>query len=126
MRESMKQMKLKSKYSRLINKLSHRDRRLLVIFLILILLLILCIVLLFKTSFSKKSLLPRSQYVFENELIPPSEPLHIDSYLLHRSIPVVWPEDECIKFFTLPEGEVLEQIQLSNDNMVKDILKDAP
>lgn len=67
-----------------------------------------------------------NKYVFEDDLIPPLEPQSISSYLLNRETPKEWSQEESEDFFTTPDGDFLQQIQLSNDRLITNVLKDAP
>jgi hypothetical protein len=113
------------KFKKWQEKLVNIDKRIFIIlssFIIILLLLILVCVF----NEKKEDPIPPSKYVLEDELISPKEPLLPDVYLLNRVIGEKWTKEECNSFFTQPNGDVLQQIQLSDDQMIKNILKDTP
>ncbi|OJF75999.1 MAG: hypothetical protein BKP49_09275 [Treponema sp. CETP13] len=65
-------------------------------------------------------------FVLEDDLIPPLEPQSVSSYMLNRTIPKKWSKQECEDLFSSPEDDLLQQIQFSNDKMIKNILRNAP
>jgi len=108
------------------NKFLIIDKRICIIIVLSLCLIITLILFCLTNKESKNTTQVASKYILEDELIPPKEPLLPDSYLLNRVTPETWPKEDCNKFFTQPTGEVFQQIQLSNDQIIKNILEDTP
>lgn len=90
------------------------------------LLLILLILFFITLTQQKRTKQLKIKYVLENQLIEPAEPTSENTYSVDRVTPDKWTSEECNNLFTVPKGDVFTQIQLSNDQMIKTILKDAP
>lgn len=76
---------------------------------------------------AKKPFTPPSvQYSIEEEPFLPSEPGVSDSYVYTNEVASSWTKEQGETWFTPPEGKQLEQLENSNDILVKRILESAP
>ena len=84
------------------------------------------IVLLSRFTAKKPFSAPPVQYSIDEEPVLPSEPGTIDSYVYTNEVASSWTKEQGEAWFTPPEGKQLEQLENSNDILVKRILESAP
>ncbi len=77
-------------------------------------------------SSKKKSAAPPVQYSMDEEPLLPAEPGFQDSYIYANALVPYWTQEEGAKWFTPPEGKLLEQLKDSNDLLIRRILESVP
>lgn len=66
------------------------------------------------------------QYLLDTEPMLPKKPGYDDEYIYSQIPSKSWTQEQIDGWFTRPEGENLDQLKLSNDQVVRRILEAAP
>jgi hypothetical protein len=66
------------------------------------------------------------QFVSDQELLVPSEPVLEKEYYFSRNNSETWDDQEVKEWFTVPDGRSFEQLQKANDGIAADITGAAP
>lgn len=91
------------------------------LFLVIILILILCL-----SPKKDKTSIPQTEYEISEYFYSPSSPEISDDYMYSRVPQQRWSEEEAREYITLPTEEMLEDLKLANDKLIKDILEASP
>lgn len=62
----------------------------------------------------------------DNSLEIPDGPIFYQSYYPARDAKGKWTIEETKEYFTIPDGSILEELEVTNDLLTKDILESAP
>lgn len=62
----------------------------------------------------------------DNNLEIPDGPVFYQNYYPARVTKDKWSVDETKDYFTIPDGSTLEELEMTNDLLTKDILESAP
>lgn len=93
---------------------------------ILIFIIILSVILLIGYGTKKKFYAQPVRYSINEAPFLPLEPGLQDAYIYANDTASFWTKEACEVWFTAPDGKLLEQLENSNDMMVKRILESAP
>lgn len=77
-------------------------------------------------SSKQQPLVEEPPLVIDQELIIPEGPSIPDGYALTRESKEKWQIEEAQEFFTMPDQTQLENLEYSNDKLIKDILGATP
>ncbi len=96
---------------------------------VLVLCIVLAVVLPAKNRRMQDSLPPvpdRGTVFSFSEIILPPEPGAVSGFILSRDRTYQWSADDVSRWFTIPDDELLDQLETKNDELVRNILEAAP
>ncbi|AEE16991.1 hypothetical protein [Treponema brennaborense] len=67
-----------------------------------------------------------AEFIQKHSFLPPSVPVLPDDYYLLRGKDYRWTAADVSRWFTPPEGALLDELHASNERMIADILGAAP
>ena len=110
-------------------KILNKKKFIAVSLLILLIFFLLAILVFFLGSFfskNKEEVMFDDTIILHQELIPPKVPSIPDDYYLVRPKDYQWTEDDIDRWFTTPDGEMLDTLDSANRQMIDKLLEAAP
>ncbi len=84
------------------------------------------VVVMIQTRPAKKVKYEKSDFTPDSELIIPDKPTVEKDYYPSREIGKEWTEDEIEEYLTIPDGQILNELEKANDKIAADITGAAP
>lgn len=104
------------------------ENRKLVLISLCVLIIVLMIALFFSIKIDKNNdqEIINLNYELKNEFVVPEEPGFYNDFYLSREKNEFWSEEDANKYFENPEGNLLEQLRDSNENLKNKIFEAVP
>lgn len=107
--------------------LSHKKQMIYVCGGLVLVLLLLCALIITSPDIKPKKNVPKAQAVpLEDTPVLPEEPGIGDEFRYYREQHKVWSREDAEEWFTPPDGDILKDLEETNNTIISDILEAAP